>query len=83
MRQPLHVEVTQQGAEVVVSGRLDSVSCDELRTALQSAVAEGQGDLILHADGLQIWGSAALGVLVGASRAARRRDRRTGWCYAP
>jgi anti-anti-sigma factor len=76
MRQPLHVEVARRGTDVVVRGRLDSLSCDDLRTALRSAVAEGEGDLVVHAHGLEIWGSAALGVLIGASRAARRRDRR-------
>jgi anti-anti-sigma factor len=76
MRQPLHVEIARPGTDIIVRGRLDSLSCDELRTALRSAVAEGEGDLVVHAHGLELWGSAALGVLVGASRAARRRDRR-------
>jgi anti-anti-sigma factor len=76
MRRPLRVEVIRTGTDVVVSGRLDTLSCDELRTALQTAVAEGDGDLVVHAEGLEIWGAPALGVLIGASRAARRRDRR-------
>lgn len=76
MRQPLQVEVVAAGTDIAVSGRLDTLSCDELRTALKDAVAEGDGDLVVHAEGLEIWGSPALGVLVGASHAARRRDRR-------
>lgn len=76
MRQPLTVEVTQPGCVVTASGRLDSSSCDQLRTALHEALGQGEGDLVLRAEGLEIWGSTALGVLIGASRAARRRDRR-------
>src|SRR4051794_27105505 len=56
MRQPLQVEVARPGTDVVVRGRLDSLSCDELRTALRRAVADGEGDLVVHADGLEIWG---------------------------
>jgi anti-sigma B factor antagonist len=76
VREALRVEVEEPGAVVVAHGRLDSSSADQLRTALHECIAAGDGDLLVRAEGLEIWGSSAIGLLIGASRAARRRDRR-------
>lgn len=76
MQRELTVEVNRPGFEVSASGRFDSSSCDRLRTALQEAADIGDGDLVLHAEGLEIWGAAALGVLLGIAHRARRTDRR-------
>jgi anti-sigma B factor antagonist len=76
MSRSLHVEVIRSGAEIEFTGRLDARSAAAARAALQEAVSEGAGDLVLRADRLEIGDPAGLGVLVGAGRLARRLERR-------
>jgi anti-anti-sigma factor len=76
MAQELMVEVLRPGEELVLSGRLDSHAAPRAREILQDAVDEGQGDLLLHVAGLDIWDSVGLGVLVGVQRRSKRTGRR-------
>jgi anti-anti-sigma factor len=76
MSRTLDIEVIQDGAELELAGRLDARSAAAARAALASAVSDGDGDLVVRVDRLEIWDSAGLGVLVGAGRLARRLERR-------
>lgn len=76
MSRSLQVEVIRSGAELALAGRLDARSASYARAALQEAVTEGVGDLVLRTDRLELWDPAGLGVLVGAGRLARRLERR-------
>jgi anti-anti-sigma factor len=76
MAQELTIEVLRAGEELVLSGRLDSRAAARAREVLHDAVDEGQGDLLLHVAGLEIWDSVGMGVLVGVQRRSRRTGRR-------
>jgi len=76
MARGLNIEIIRHGAELELTGRLDARAAHGARAALQEAVTSGCGDLVLRLDGLEIWDSAGLGVLVGAGRLARRVERR-------
>ncbi|MEJ2577605.1 MAG: STAS domain-containing protein [Kineosporiaceae bacterium] len=76
MVQELHIDVIQPGAELVLSGRLDSRAAEVARATLHDAVDAGTGDLLLHVADLEIWDPSGLGVLVGLQRRARRTGRR-------
>lgn len=72
----LQIEVVRAGADVVLSGRLDSRSAPVARALLHEIIGSGEGDLLLHVADLEIWDASGLGVLVGAHRLARQRGRR-------
>lgn len=72
----LDVRVVRPGVEIDLVGRLDIRTASAVREFLSRCVDEGEGDLLLHVGGLEIWDSAGLGVLVGAHRRARRAGRR-------
>jgi anti-anti-sigma factor len=76
MTEGLHLEVLSRGEKVVLAGRLDNRSAPVVRALLHAAIEDGEGDLLIHVGELEIWDAAGLGVLVGAHRKARRRDRR-------
>jgi anti-anti-sigma factor len=76
MSQGLQIEVVRRGEEIALAGRLDARSASVARTLLHAAVADGEGDLLLRVGTLEIWDASGLGVLVGAQRKARQRERR-------
>ena len=76
MEREVEVRIVRAGAEVDLVGRLDAKSASLVRDALQACVDEGEGDLLLHVGGLEIWDSTGLGGLGGAHRRARRAGRR-------
>ncbi|MBO1759597.1 STAS domain-containing protein [Dermacoccus nishinomiyaensis] len=49
---------------------------DRVRTALHTALAGGDGDLVVHLANAQVWDAAGLGVIVGAHHRAERQGRR-------
>jgi anti-sigma B factor antagonist len=69
------IEVLRAGAELRISGRLDGRSASAVRTALQSAIDGGAGEVVVHVPELEIWDAGGLGVLVGAQRRARHAGR--------
>lgn len=75
MNKGLDIDVSGQG-EVTLSGRLDARTAPTARAVLYAAVAQGDGDLLVNVEGLEIWDATGMGVLVGAHAWARRRDRR-------
>lgn len=72
----MQIEVQVAGRQVTLSGRLDAHTVSGARSALHQAVQEGEGDLEVRVDGLEIWDATGLGVLVGAHRLAGRHGRR-------
>lgn len=72
----MQIEVQVTGQQLALSGRLDARTVSEARSALHRAVQEGDGDLEVRVDGLEIWDATGLGVLVGAHRLASRQGRR-------
>jgi len=72
----LQIEVMRDGADVLLSGRLDARSAPVARALLHDIVTAGSGDLVLHVNDLEIWDAHGLGVLVGANRRARQCGRR-------
>ncbi|MFJ5551468.1 MULTISPECIES: STAS domain-containing protein [unclassified Streptomyces] len=61
---------------LAVGGRLDVRSAADARTALHSALDDGDGDLVLDLTGLDSWDATGLGVIMGAHRRAGRTGRR-------
>ena len=74
MEREMEVRVVRAGAEVDLVGRLDAKSASRVRDALQACVDAGEGDLLLHVGGLEIWDSTGLGVLLNGLRALSRRQ---------
>jgi anti-sigma B factor antagonist len=70
------IEIIRAGAELRISGRLDGHSASSARIALQAAIDDGVGDVVVRVPELEIWDASGLGVLVGAQRRARRAGRR-------
>ena len=68
--------VVRGDGELRVAGRLGRRTATQLRDALESALREGSGDLVVAAADLEIWDAVGLGVLSGAARKARRAVRR-------
>ena len=83
MTQGLQIEVLRRGQKVVLAGRLDNRSAPVVRTLLHTAIEDGTGDLMVHVGDLEIWDAGGLGVLVGAHRKARQRDRRLVLTHVP
>lgn len=76
MASGLSIEVIRAGAELRISGRLDGHSAPTARIALQKAIEDGVGDVVVRVPELEIWDASGLGVLVGAQRRARQAGRR-------
>lgn len=76
MAHELQIEMLRRGSEVVLSGRLDARSAAVARALLHELVDSGDGDVLLHVGGLEIWDASGLGVFVGAHRRARQAGRR-------
>ncbi|MEP6798545.1 MAG: STAS domain-containing protein [Lapillicoccus sp.] len=68
--------MTAAGQQAAIEGRLDARSLGDVRDALHAALAEGQGDLMLHLDRAHIGDRAALGLLLECHRRAQRAGRR-------
>jgi anti-anti-sigma factor len=76
MGSDLNVEVIRRGAEVEIAGRLDGRNAPVARAVLHSTIDEGEGDVLVHLGGLEIWDVNGLGVVVGAHRRAQQAGRR-------
>jgi anti-anti-sigma factor len=76
MRTDLMVEVVRRGSEIEVAGRLDGRNAPVARAVLHSTIDEGEGDVLVHLGGLDIWDASGLGVIVGAHRRAQQAGRR-------
>jgi anti-sigma B factor antagonist len=76
MASGLSIEVVRAGSELRISGRLDGHGAPTARTALQKAIEDGVGDVVVRVPELEIWDASGLGVLVGAQRRARQAGRR-------
>lgn len=76
MQRDLQIEIIRRGAELVLKGWLDGRNVAAARAALQAAVDEGDGDLVVHVGTLEIFDASGLGLLVGVHRRARLADRR-------
>ncbi len=72
----LAIEVVRRGAEVAFAGRLDGRNAPVARAVLHSTIDEGEGDVVVHLGGLDIWDASGLGVIVGAHRRAQQAGRR-------
>jgi anti-sigma B factor antagonist len=70
------VEETSVGQEVMLSGRLEVRSVDEVRLALHDILDRGVGDLLVHLAQAEVHDAAGLGVIVGVHHRARRVGRR-------
>lgn len=81
--QGLNIQLEDDGSTVAITGRLDIRSAGTARAALASALNHHQGDLLVNAEGLEIWGSAGLGVFHGLGRRASRERRRVVLCGMP
>jgi anti-anti-sigma factor len=68
----LSIDIVRSGVELRISGRLDAHSAPAARSALQAAIEDGVGELLVSVADLEIWDASGLGVLVGAQRRARR-----------
>jgi anti-anti-sigma factor len=72
----MDVRVVRPGAYVALAGRLHAPTVPDVRAALQSAIDEGAGDLVIDLAGVELLDATGLGVLVGAHRRAERAGRR-------
>jgi anti-anti-sigma factor len=72
----MDVRVVRPGAYVALAGRLHASTAPDVRSALQSAVDAGAGDLVVDLAGVELLDATGLGVLVGAHRRAERAGRR-------
>jgi anti-anti-sigma factor len=75
MTAELSIEIIRAGAELRISGRLDGHSASAARAALQAAIEDGVGEVVVRVPELEIWDASGLGVLVGAQRRARHAGR--------
>jgi anti-sigma B factor antagonist len=64
------------GNEVVLVGRLDMRGAAAAREALHSALAAGDGELVVDLSGVELLDATGLGVLVGTHRRAQLAGRR-------
>lgn len=72
----MDVRVVRPGAYVALAGRLHAPTAPDVRSALQSAVDAGAGDLVVDLAGVELLDATGLGVLVGAHRRAEQAGRR-------
>ncbi|MCZ7416488.1 MULTISPECIES: STAS domain-containing protein [unclassified Streptomyces] len=70
------MQIKGDHAELYVGGRLDVRSAADARSALQTALESGDGDLVLSLAQLDSWDATGLGVIMGAHRRAGRCGRR-------
>lgn len=64
------------GREIIIDGPVSARTSDRVRTAWHTALACGDGDLVVHLANAQVWDAAGLGVVVGAHHRAERLGRR-------
>ncbi len=64
-------------------GRLDIHTVADVRTALNDAVDDGSGDLVVDLSEVDVADASGLGVLVAAHRRAGRVGRRVVLCAVP
>jgi len=76
METGLSIETVRTGVELRITGRLDAHTAAAARSALQTAIEDGVGELRVAVPDLEIWDASGLGVLVGAQRRARQAGRR-------
>ncbi len=74
-REPSARETAAVTQTVVLGGRVDVRSVGRLRTTLHAAIDAGHGPMRVDVAGLELGDDAALGVLLGAQRRARRCGR--------
>lgn len=72
----MSVTAGHDGAELVLSGRLDVRTVADVRAALHAALDSGQGPLVLDLSAALIMDATGLGVIVSAHRRAERLGRR-------
>ena len=75
MDEPFAMTAVARGHLLALTGRLDVVAAADARLALQEAVDEGDGELVLDLTALDAVDATGLGVLVGAHRRAGRSGR--------
>lgn len=70
----LQIRITPHGAAAVaeIVGNVDTVTADDLLTALQGAIADGHARLVGDMSGVGYTSSAGLRALLGAMKEARR-----------
>jgi anti-anti-sigma factor len=61
---------------LALQGRLDAVGADKVDAALNSAIADAQGDSLLDLSGVTFVGSLGIRLLISAARRATRRRQR-------
>jgi anti-anti-sigma factor len=66
---------TETAQTIRLAGRVGVLTAGDLRARLHAAIDGGSGPLRVDVAGLELVDPAGLGVLVGAARRARRRDR--------
>ena len=75
MDEPFAMTAVARGHLLALTGRLDVVAAADARLALQEALDEGDGELVLDLTALDAVDATGLGVLVGAHRRAGRSGR--------
>jgi len=73
--EPFAMTAVARGHLLALTGRLDVAAAADARLALQEAVDQGEGDLVLDLVALDAVDATGLGVLVGAHRRAGRSGR--------
>ena len=71
----MHAMTTENGS-VLLTGRLDVRGAAVARDALHSALASGDGELVVDLSGVELLDAIGLGVLVDVHRRARLAGRR-------
>lgn len=72
----MNIEVLCPGVLVALAGRLGASTVADVRAALQHAIDNGAGDLVVDLAGVELVDATGLGVLVGTHRRADRAGRR-------
>ncbi|HTR69292.1 MAG TPA: STAS domain-containing protein [Mycobacteriales bacterium] len=72
----LQISIEVPGQLVSLSGRLSARTVADVRSALTTAIEDGEGDLIVDIAQVDLVDASGLGVLVGAHRLALRSERR-------
>jgi anti-anti-sigma factor len=77
MRQDVEIEVTEDGAALVVAlaGEVDLRSAGRLGVALNAVVRHGSGPVVVDLGGLRFMDSSGLALLVNAARRLEHADR--------
>jgi anti-sigma B factor antagonist len=70
------MQVTGDGVELRLEGRLDASTLSDARLALNDAIDRGTGDLVVDLRDVAIGDRTGLGLVIAAHYRARRRGRR-------